>query len=96
MSAANALVTGRNRVRPVCQFCGKLTRSTYAPNDQGAVPVWELPRGWAAAPYPSWLVHDDGSTGTMYECPSCAAALERGEALTVKSDRPGRHGPGRR
>lgn len=89
MSAANVLQTARGRLRPVCQFCGKVTRRTYAPTD-GRVPVWELPSGWATAPYPTWLVHDDGSTGTTYECPSCRAALDRGEALTVRRHRPGR------
>lgn len=83
----NMITTRYGKVRPVCQFCGRVTRAAYELDARGTVGLSQLPIGWAVAPYGADWVHEDGSTGDMYECPACSAAIERGEALTECRDR---------
>ena len=55
------------------------------PDGRGRIDVWDLGQGWAVAPYPAELVHWDGSTGDLFECPDCRRRLKRGESLRSRA-----------
>jgi hypothetical protein len=42
----------------------------------------------AEAPYPHAFVHDDGSVGSTWTCPSCNARLRAGESLRLRNYEP--------
>lgn len=82
-SPVNVVQTSTGNVRPVCEFCGCRGRAVR-PTHEGTVSMWSLARGWSVAPYPLGYVHDDGSTGDLFQCSRCTAALSRGETLRTR------------
>lgn len=76
----NAISTSTGKLRPVCEFCGRVGRAAV-PGLPGRLTVMDVARGWSSAPYPPEFVHPDGSTGTKWTCPKCQARLDRGEVL---------------
>ena len=66
-TAVNTMATRTGRVRLVCQFCGKLSRSLASAG------LADLPNGWTMAPYADDYTHPDGSTGNLFRCPTCNA-----------------------
>ena len=78
--AANTVTTSSGRVRAVCEFCGRQSRPVaVAAGDR--LHLWHLAVGWSVAPYPPEFTHDDGSTGSLFQCPACARRLDCGEGL---------------
>lgn len=66
----NVIITGSGKIRPVCEYCGRTTRSSYeAKNDR--LSLADLPLSWSVLPFPNHVMHADGSTGTLHHCPSC-------------------------
>jgi hypothetical protein len=87
MSAAvNTIRTASGRLQPVCEYCGGRGRAVE-PDERGRIDLCALARGWSVAPYPPEFVHQDGSTGDLFTCPSCDARLRRGEALGTRDGR---------
>ena len=80
----NTLVTASGRVRAVCEFCGRMSRPVTLAAD-GRLSLWDLPRGWSEAPYSPTFTHEDGSTGSLWQCPACVRRLHRGEGLTSRA-----------
>lgn len=78
--AANTVTTSSGRVRAVCEFCGRMSRPVALATD-GRLPLLDLPHGWSEAPYSPTFTHDDGSTGSLWRCPTCARRLAQGEGL---------------
>lgn len=76
---SNTTTTSSGRVRAVCEFCGRQSRSVV-PVD-GRAWLLDLPRGWSEAPYSPTFAHPDGSTGSLWQCPGCVQRLRRGEGL---------------
>lgn len=74
----NVVRTRDGRSRPVCEFCHKVGRVAFDVFP-GA--------GWSVAPYPSDYVHDDGSTGDLFQCPACRRRMAREGSLTPHPDR---------
>lgn len=70
----NTVSTKAGRLRPVCEFCHKVGRVAFDVFP-GA--------GWSVAPYPPDYVHDDGSTGDLFQCPACRRRMEREGSLKV-------------
>jgi hypothetical protein len=67
MSALNSVVLKSGRVRLVCQYCDRRSGSRESAR------LVDLPLGWSIAPFPRDYVHAlDGSTGSLYTCPTCA------------------------
>ena len=63
----------------VCEFCGRRSR----PHPR--LGIFSLAVGWSCAPYPEDFVHSDGSTGTMYACPTCSRRLSAGASMTSRA-----------
>lgn len=80
----NTHVTASGRVRAVCEFCGRMSRPVNVAAD-GRLSLWDLPRGWSEAPYSPTFTHEDGSTGSLWQCPACVRRLHRGEGLTSRA-----------
>ena len=82
--AVNVITTKAGKLRPVCEFCGKVGRAVN-PDGRGSVSVLDLARGWSVAPFPVDHMHRDGSTGDQFACPSCNRRLDRGDGLRVRA-----------
>lgn len=67
----NVIALPSGRVRAVCRICGRQT----SPRPD----AYDLPRGWWVAPFPADSVHPDGSTGSLYTCPSCSGGKSIGK-----------------
>lgn len=63
MTIVNHHLTRDGRMRPVCEFCGKVGRPVQA--------RWDLRPGWSSIPNYDWIEHADGSFGTRFGCPDC-------------------------
>lgn len=68
----------------VCCCCGGRSRPAKTDNN-GEPTLWNMARGWSEAPFPHDYVHPDGSTGSMYTCPSCNKQLRAGVELTMRN-----------
>lgn len=79
----NMVATRTGRVRVVCEFCGRTSRPVSL-TPGGRPDLWDLAPGWGEAPYSPGFVHEDGSTGSLWDCPSCARRLRGGEALRTR------------
>ena len=73
-----------NTLVAVCEFCGGMSRPVTLASD-GRLSLWDVPRGWSEAPYSPTFTHDDGSTGSLWQCPACVRRLHRGEGLTSRA-----------
>lgn len=71
-------------VRAVCQCCGKQSRPVAAEED-GEPKSWHLAAGWSTAPFFADTLHDDGSKGSFFTCPTCNKRLHKGETLKLRS-----------
>jgi hypothetical protein len=69
----NAIQTPTGKWRAVCEFCGRQSRPV------AKLSIWTL--SWTVAPYSDDFVHEDGSTGNLWECPTCARRMRDGEGL---------------
>lgn len=79
----NYLTARNGKVAAVCECCGK--QSKYVPADHDGKPaIWHL-SGWSHAPFPNDFIHNDGSVGSRYDCPSCEKKLRAGQSLTLRS-----------
>ncbi len=67
----------------VCEWCNKHSRPVRR-NGRGEPDLWELPVGWSIAPHSADVVHADGSSGSLWTCPTCQR--QRG-ALTPHASR---------
>jgi hypothetical protein len=76
----NVIRTKSGKLRPVCEFCGKVGRPA-TPTLRGGLSVLDVAPGWGCAPYPGAFVHRDGSTGSLWRCPTCERRMDRGETL---------------
>jgi hypothetical protein len=76
----NVVRTAAGKLRPVCEFCGKVGRAA-APFDGGDLTLWDVAQGWGEVPYPPDFVHEDGSRGSLWRCPACSLRMDRGEVL---------------
>lgn len=87
MSIVNFVPTRDGRkASAVCEFCDRRSRPVLV-NYRGEPDFWLLPRGWAQAPYSADVVHGDGSSGSLWRCPSCDGTLRRDRPLTVHASR---------
>ena len=68
------------KVRAICRFCNEASRPARADRD-GEPDMFELGAGWSCAPYPASYVHEDGTKGSLWCCPSCNRRLYAGESL---------------
>lgn len=68
----------------VCCCCGRKSRPAKLYADDLAPSLWNMARGWSEAPFPSDFVHNDGSIGSMYTCPSCNKQLSNGAELMMR------------
>lgn len=81
----NVLATLTGKLRPVCEFCGKIGRAV-APSLPGRLTIMDVAQGWTSAPYSPEFIHPDGSAGTKWTCPACQKRLDRGEVLRTRSE----------
>jgi transcription elongation factor Elf1 len=63
------------KVRATCGICGHHSR-WCDPTPSGRVDLFEIGYGWWVAPYPHDFVHENGTTGDRFTCPSCAKQIE--------------------
>lgn len=82
--AENFIRTRTGRVRAICECCGRISAS-LPPGDDGQPSMWDLPKNWSTAPYFADSLHDDGSIGSTFTCPSCNERLHRGERLQLRA-----------
>jgi len=80
---ANYKATRSRKVKAVCCCCDSES-APVKPNAHGEPDLWNMGRGWSEAPFPHDFMHQDGSVGSMYTCPSCNKRLCAGEALTLR------------
>lgn len=77
MSIVNFVPTrDGKKASAVCEFCDRKSRPVLV-NYRGEPDLWLLPRGWAQAPYSADVVHGDGSSGSLWRCPTCDGTLRR-------------------
>lgn len=62
----------------VCQYCGRTSSPRHNRSD--------LPAGWWVTPQLADVVHPDGSRGTTFKCPECAARSAAGDSLMPRSE----------
>lgn len=84
-SNVNLITTTTGKLRPVCEFCGRLGRAVE-PDERGRIDVWELGRGWSIAPHAPDFRHRDGSTGDQFACPGCNALRKSGQRLRSRGE----------
>jgi hypothetical protein len=65
-------VTTATGVSAICG-CGR-TSKPVATQADGRPSFWDLPQGWSCAPYPATHLHQDGTYGSQYVCPTCNRA----------------------
>lgn len=80
----NTVTTSSGKVQAVCEFCGRMSRPVALAAD-GRLSLLDLPRGWSEAPYSPTFTHEDGSTGSLWQCPGCVRRLHRGEGLRART-----------
>lgn len=65
----NCIKTKSGALRAVCEICGGKSRAVDLQGKR--LSMWDLGRGWTEAPFPPNFVHSDGSSGSLFQCPSC-------------------------
>ena len=86
-AARNVIQTDDGRQSAVCEFCGRTAPPARPTRQAGTrLSLFDLPQGWASAPYPDTFVHPDGSTGTQWSCPTCNRRLDAGESLYSRQE----------
>lgn len=86
----NLIAYSTGKVSAVCQYCERKSRPVAParpPRKDGRPSVMDLAAGWSEAPYPADTVHEDGSTGSLWTCPSCTKILRGGGELVTRDGR---------
>ena len=84
MCYENTKTTKTGKVSAICEFCGK-TSKPVQPGFDGEPDFMALPIGWSESPFPKDFKHADGSTGSLYGCPSCNKKLHKGQQLKTRN-----------
>lgn len=70
----------------ICECCGK--QSKYVPTNSSSEPSIFYLSDWSISPFPKDFIHNDGSIGSIYHCPSCDKQLSAGKTLKTRSYTP--------